>query len=71
MRQWSAGENAVFAVVLLYPWGLIVSKFCTDWCIVGLVNKSNIAYQFENTCTVKYCYEILQKSNIDINSNIS
>ena len=39
MRQWSAGENAVFAVVLLYPWGLIVLDLRTDWCIVGLGNK--------------------------------
>ena len=48
MRQWSAGENAVFAVVLLYPWGLIVLELRTDWCIVGLGNKPNISYRFEN-----------------------
>ena len=36
----------------------------TDWCIVGLVHKPNISYQFENI--VKCWYEILQKSNIEI-----
>ena len=44
-----------------------LSKLLHSDCVVlrlGLVNKQNTSYQFENI--LKYCYGFIQKSNIEI-----